>query len=251
LPILLNGERRKLSKRDGATGVSEYRSAGFLPDALVNFLALLGWSPPGGDREIFSRTELIQLFDLDRVQKHGAVFDVVKLAWMNGEYIRTASLQTLAQLTREMLLAQPDAAKLRTDPEHVEACCALMRERIKTVQELVVTARYLFVPDLEIAWDEAAVAKRAGTPEALEALRQSADALRDSAWNRAAIEETIRELAERNHRKAGEYIGALRVAITGVAVSAGLFETAEVLGKEITLGRIDAFLRKHRVEAKV
>lgn len=245
LPILLNEDRKKLSKRDGATGVSEYRTNGFLPDALVNFLALLGWSPPGGDREIFSRDELCEIFDLERVQKHGAVFDHVKLAWMNGEYIRLAPVETLVQIASEMLAAQPDAASLRRDREHVTACCELMRERIKTIDDLVRGARYLFVRDTEIAWNDEAVAKRAGTPEARERLRDAANALKDVPWNRTAIEEMIRDLAQRNKQKPGEYIGAIRVAITGLAVSAGLFETAEVLGREIALGRIEAFLRKH------
>jgi glutamyl-tRNA synthetase len=245
LPILLNTDRKKLSKRDGATGVSEYRAAGFLPDALVNFLSLLGWSPPGGDREIFSRDELCELFDLDRVQKHGAVFDVVKLTWMNGEYIRKAPLETNVRVASELLAAQPDAASLRTDRQHVAACCELMRERIKTMGDLVRGARYLFVRDLEIAWDEEAVAKRAGTPEARERLREAARALQNVPWKRDAIETAIRELAVQNKKKPGEYIGAIRVAITGVAVSAGLFETAEVLGRDITLGRIEAFLRVH------
>lgn len=246
LPILLNAERKKLSKRDGATGVSEYRSRGFLPDGLVNFLALLGWSPPGGELEIVSRTQLIELFDLDRVQKHGAVFDLVKLAWMNGEYIRKAPLEQLTAIASELLAAQPDAAELRRDSEHVAACCELLRERVKTLGELVHGSRYLFTPELTISWDEQAVAKRAGTPQSRERLREAADALRMRAeWTRAAIEETIRELAERKGVKAGEYISPMRVAITGMAVSAGLFETAEVLGRDITLGRIDAFLRSH------
>lgn len=246
LPILLNGERKKLSKRDGATSVSEYRSGGFLPDALVNFLALLGWSPPGGELEIMSRRELVELFDLDRVQKHGAVFDLVKLAWMNGEYIRKAPLEELVAIAGELLAARPDAAELRREPEHVAAACALMRERIRTLGELVDGSRYLFANDLVIPWDEQAVAKRAGTPQARERLREAADALRMRAeWSRETIEETLRELAERKGIKAGEFIGPMRVAITGAAVSAGLFETAEVLGRQITLGRIDAFLREH------
>lgn len=247
LPILLNAERRKLSKRDGATGVSEYRSQGFLPDALVNFLALLGWSPPGGDREIFSRNELSQIFDLDRVQKHGAVFDHVKLTWMDGEYIRMAPLDTLVELALELLAQSPDPAALRSDRAHVAACCTLMRDRIRTVGELVHGSRYLFVRDLELAWDEEAVQKRAGSPEALQRLSEAAEALQDVDWNRAAIEAAIRDLAERDKRKAGEYIGPMRVAITGLAVSAGIFETAEVLGRGIALGRIHAFLRARSV----
>jgi len=247
LPIILNAERKKLSKRDGATGVSEYRTLGYLPDALVNFLALLGWSPPGGELEIMTREQMIELFDLERVQKHGAIFDVVKLAWMNGEYIRTAPLPALVDLTLHKLASAPDAAKLRTDRAHVEAACALLRERIKTIDDLASGSRYLFTTDLVIPWDPQAVAKRAGTPEARERLHEVAEALRaiSGEWTHTSIEEAIRALAERKGIKAGEFIGATRVAITGAAVSAGLFETAEVLGREITLGRIDAFLRAH------
>lgn len=245
LPIILNAERKKLSKRDGATGVSEYRGLGYLPDALVNFLALLGWSPPGGELEIMAREQMIDLFGLDRVQKHGAIFDVVKLAWMNGEYIRTVPLAAFVDLTIEMLANAPDAAALRTDRAHVEAACTLLRERIKTIDDLVSGSRYIFTTDVVIPWDEQAIAKRAGTPEARERLHDVAEALRgiQAEWTRTSIEEAIRGLAERKSIKAGEYIGATRVAITGAAVSAGLFETAEVLGREITLGRIDAFLR--------
>ena len=249
LPILLNAERKKLSKRDGATGISEYRSLGYLSDALVNFLALLGWSPPGGELEIMPRDEMVRLFDFERVQKHGAVFDVVKLAWMNGEYIRGAPLEVLVDVALELLAMQPDAAALRADRAHVEKACALMRERIKTLSDLVAGARYLFTRNLEIPWDEEAVAKRAGTPESRERLREAADALREmqAVWRHDTVEVSIRTLAEQSHRKAAEFISPMRVALTGLAVSAGIFETAEVLGREITLGRIDAFLRRHPI----
>jgi len=249
LPILLNAERRKLSKRDGATGVSEYRALGYLPDAMVNFLALLGWSPPGGDREVLSRDELIRLFDLDRVQKHGAVFDVVKLTWMNGEYLRAAPPDRLVDETLELLAHEPGADGLRRDRAHVSAACELMRERTKTLGELVRGSRYLFSRDFELPWSAEAVQKRAATPEARELLREAGDALRAASeregfvWERGALEAVVRDLAERSGRKAGEYIGPLRVAITGLAVSAGIFETAEVLGATIVLGRIAAFLR--------
>jgi glutamyl-tRNA synthetase len=248
LPILLNSERKKLSKRDGATGVSEYRRMGYLPDALVNFMALLGWSPPGGELEIMTRDEMIGLFDLERVQKHGAIFDQVKLDWMNGEYVRTAPLERLVEMTSDLLAAQADAAGLRTDRAHVAAACELMRERIKTIDDLVTGSRYLFTTDLVIPWDPDAVAKRAGTPQVRERLREVGAALEAlDEWSRASIEEAIRSLAERLSVKAGELIGATRVAITGAAVSAGLFETAEVLGREITLGRIAAFLNSQEV----
>ncbi|MBV8150624.1 MAG: glutamate--tRNA ligase, partial [Candidatus Eremiobacteraeota bacterium] len=232
-------------KRDGATGVSEYRALGYLADAMVNFLALLGWAPPGGDREIFSRDELTRLFDLDRVQKHGAVFDVVKLTWMNGEYVRSAPLDELVRETVALLETEPEAESLRKDRAHVAAACELMHERTKTLAELVRGSRYLFSSAFELPWDLEAVDKRAGTAEARSRLREAGDALAaEFVWERGEIERVIRGLAERNGRKAAEYISPLRVAITGLAVSAGIFETAEVLGAKITLGRIDAFLRR-------
>jgi glutamyl-tRNA synthetase len=170
---------------------------------------------------------------------------------MNGEYIRSAPLELLTGLTIEALEAQPDAASLRTEREHVAKVCELMRERMRTVVELVQNSRYFFASDLQLRWDEQAVAKRAGTAEARARLREVTDALRETAtmpgavWDRTAIEAAVRALAERTAHKAGEFIGPLRVAITGTAVSAGIFETAEVLGAHVTLGRAEAFLRTY------
>jgi glutamyl-tRNA synthetase len=245
LAILLNAERKKLSKRDGATAVFEYRNLGYLPEALRNFLALLGWSP-GGDRELMTLNEMIELFDLARVQKHGAVFDTIKLTWMNGEYIKASPLEALADRTRTLLLERPDADSLRTDREHVIAVCTLLRERAKTLAEIVVGGRYFFSRELRLDWDPLAVAKRAGTPEARERLREAGEALREApGFDRTTVEHVVRGLAERSGHKAGDYIQPLRVATTGFAVSPGIFEVCEVLGREIVLGRVAAFLAAH------
>lgn len=254
LPILLNTERKKLSKRDGATAVYDYRRLGYLPEALVNFLALLGWSP-GGDRELMSLDEMIALFDLDRVQKHAAIFDTVKLTWMNGEYLRRAPLDRLVDAVIEYLRNDPEAGTLRLDRAHVAAVCTLMQERAKTIADIAEAGRYFFTPATELAWDRAAIEKRAGTPQALGALQAAREALAEAAaqpgfvWERGAIETVIRGLAEREGRKAAEYIAPLRVATTGFAVSPGIFELLEVLGREVSLARIDAFLNAQRREA--
>lgn len=245
LPIILNAQRKKLSKRDGATAVGDYKRLGYLPNALVNFLALLGWSP-GGDREIMPLDEMVAIFDLKRVQKSGAVFDTTKLTWMNGEYIKTAKTQTLVDGVLELLEFEPDVADLRTDRWHVTAICELLRERSKTLAEIVRANKYLFSKAYTLDWDEDAVRKRAGTPAALDRLREAHAVLRDvEDWDKATLESALRGLAERTGFKAGEYIQPLRVALTGVAVSPGIFEVLEVLGRDVSLGRINAFLSAH------
>ena len=246
LPIILNAERKKLSKRDGATAVFEYRKLGYLPQGLVNFLALLGWSP-GEDRELLTLDQMVALFDLDRVQKHGAVFDTVKLTWMNGEYLKTAPITTLVDEVVALLNDAPDAANLRTDRAHVAGVCELLRERAKTIAEITTASRYFFTRETNVGWQHEAVAKRVGTPEARAHLRSVGVALdaHDGPWDRVALEVTIRAAAIAAGAKAGDLIGPLRVAVTGYAVSAGIFETVELLGREITLGRIDAFFEAH------
>ena len=242
LPILLNAQRKKLSKRDGATAVGDYQRLGYLPAALVNFLALLGWSP-GEDREIMTRDEMVALFDLDRVQKSGAVFDTVKLTWMNGEYMKNAKIDTLVDGVLELVEFEPDVADLRIDRWHVTAICELLRERAKTLAEIIRANKYLFMKSYTLEWDPQAVTKRASGSEALERLRAAGGALREvEDWDKVPLEAAVRGLAESSGVKAGEYIGPMRVAVTGQAVSPGIFETLEVLGRDVSLGRINAFL---------
>lgn len=247
LPIILNTERRKLSKRDGATAVSDYRKAGYVPAALRNFLALLGWSP-GGDREIMALDDMIAAFDFARVQKSGAVFDTVKLTWMNGEYLKTMMPDELVPAVLELLDGRPDAAQLRRDHEHVRAVCAMLRERAKTIAEIA-GQTYLFSTARTLEWDPAAVEKRAGdrlSRERLAAVAQTFAGVED--FTREPLEAALRVLAESQGVKAGDLIGPLRVALTGVAVSPGIFELCEVLGKAVVLARIAAFLHAFPIE---
>lgn len=251
LPILLNNDRKKLSKRDGATAVGDYRRLGYLPQALVNFLALLGWSA-GGDKEIMKIDEMLALFDLDRVQKSGAVFDTVKLTWMNGEYLKVAKIDTLVDGVLELIELEPDVAELRTDRWHVTAICELLRERAKTLAEIIKANKYLFSKAYTLVWDSEAVQKRAGTPEALDRLGELSTTLRDcEEWDKVPLETALRALSERTGIKAGDYIQPLRVAVTGASVSPGIFETIEVLGRDVTLGRVNSFLSAHSTGSAV
>jgi nondiscriminating glutamyl-tRNA synthetase len=247
LPIILNTERHKLSKRDGATAVSDYEKSGFLPEALCNFLALLGWSP-GGDREMMTQKEMIELFDLARVQKHAAVFDVVKLTWMNGEYLKKASLEEVTLIASSLLAKRHDAAQLRLDPEHIQAVCKLLHARVKTVAEIT-SLIYFFTPELKLDWNPEAVHKRASTPEAHQQLAAIAAVFANvSDFTAPSLEAALRAYAEEKSVKAGDIISPLRVAVTGLAVSPGIFETVEVLGRDIVLGRVKEFLAAHPLE---
>ena len=250
IPIILNTERKKLSKRDGATAVSDFRRLGFLPKALVNFLALLGWSP-GDDREVMTLTEMIEFFDFERVQKHGAIFDTTKLTWMNGEYLKSAPLQQIVDAAHELLANDREPAELRNDREHVERVCRLLQERVKTIAEITDGHRYLFARTAFLGWDAASIAKRAGTPEALARLRDVRAELAAATFEKTALEALLRSLAERGGHKLGDFVHPLRVALTGYAVSPGIFDVLEVIGRDLTLARIDAFLTARAAEAGV
>lgn len=246
IPIILNERRAKLSKRDGAVFVTDYERMGILPQAMFNFLALLGWSP-GENRELLTRDELIAEFDLDRVVKHPAVFDVAKLRWMNGEYMRTASVSEIAAAARRL----PAGADVSN--ERLNGVAALLKDRVRTVAELLEQGAYL-LQDRGIEPAADALAKYCAAPDTAELLTQTREALaRIDDFTHEQIERAIRAFAEGSGRKAGAYIHPLRVALTGQAVSPGIFEVARVLGKDVVLRRIDdliAQLRRGRVGAE-
>ncbi len=240
IPIILNDERRKLSKRDGATFVNEYEDAGYLPDALVNFLALLGWSP-GGNRELLTRDEMIAEFSLDGVVKHPAIFDDAKLAWMNKEYMKALPLPELTALVKRVLEARvprPD----RTETGLVEQVTALLQERARTVAEIVDQGSYFFSAGT-IEPSAEALAKYCAPPEALDRLREVRSALAGAPeFSSSGVEHAIRELAEKHGVKAAVYIHPLRVAATGQSVSPGIFDVCRILGRDVVLARVDALI---------
>ena len=236
IPIILNAQRRKLSKRDGATSLNEYEAMGYVPDAVVNFLALLGWSP-GDNRELLTRDELVSLFDLAGVVKHPAIFDTAKLGWMNREYIKAMSASALAARVIDLMhRGGRDAA----DPAYVEQVATLLHDRIRTVVDVLELGSYFF-SDGAIAPTEEALSKHCSQPETLPRLREVREALAAlDSFDASSIERAIRDLAASKQVKASDFIHPLRVAVTGQAVSPGIFEVCAILGRERVLSRADA-----------
>jgi nondiscriminating glutamyl-tRNA synthetase len=236
IPIILNAQRHKLSKRDGATSLNDYEAMGYVPDAIVNFLSLLGWSP-GDNRELLSRDELIALFDLEGVVKHPAIFDTAKLGWMNKEYIKAMPAGALA--ARVVDLMKRGRADVSVDQGYAERVATLFHDRVRTVVDVLELGSYFF-SDGPIVPSEEALAKHCFNPETATYLRDvHAELHKLATFDTASIERAIRELAAARGVKASEYIHPLRVAVTGQAVSPGIFEVCAILGRERVLARID------------
>ncbi len=241
LPMILGSDGKRLSKRHGATAVAEYESQGLLPEAMVNFLALLGWSP-GDDQEVMSVQELVQRFSMERVLKKSSVFDLKKLDWLSGQHFNTSPADALEPgLTKGI-----EAAGLATRGE-LEArgdwylsLIDLLKTRARRMTDLVDLAGPFLVEELE--FDPDAVAKHwlkapAEVREQLMALRTSLDEA--ATWEPEALEVVIRGYAERISVGAGKVIHPLRVAVTGRDASPGIFEVLAFLGKVTVLARID------------
>lgn len=248
VPMILGPDGKRLSKRHGATAVGDYAQEGILPDAMVNFLALLGWNP-GDDREVMPRSELIQAFSMDRVQRKSAVFDLEKLSWLNGQYLAAAPAAELLPLVRERLaeggLALPPGAAPpdwpRSRQPWPEALVDLLKVRARTVVELAHQAEPFLVQEItEYAPD--VMAKQWGRePDAVEArLRALAARLESAAWDEVTLEEEVRSLAEELGVGAGKLIHPLRLAVTGRGSSPGIFEVLVLLGRGETLKRLAA-----------
>ena len=242
MPLLRNPDKSKISKRKNpAARLTWFREQGFLPEALRNFLALVGYSMPDG-REIFSFTEMVDSFDWKRVNPVGPVFDLDKLTWLNGHYIRALSAEELAdRITDHLVLtgvlpAEPVAAQR----ELVRLATPLVQERMQLLSESEGMLAFLFVADdeLQVADDAAASL----TPDAPAALDASAIALQAvGQWRAADIEAALRAaLVEAMGLKPKVAFGPLRVAVTGRRVSPPLFESMEILGRESALARLTA-----------
>lgn len=231
LPLLRNADRSKISKRKNPVSLNYYRRAGFLPEAMVNYLALMGFSMPD-EREEFTPAEFADAFTLERISLGGPVFDVLKLAWLNGKYLRRLSPPELLERLRKEPLS--DAYMLKVLP--------LVQERIDTLEAFFEYASFFFVG--EVAYDERALAElvpKGRTPaEAAKALRAAledrVDPLLD--WNASTVEAALREAAEVSGWPAKELFMAVRIAATGRAATPPLFETLSVLGKEVVRRRL-------------
>jgi len=235
LPMIHGPDGAKLSKRHGAVNVMEYRDMGFLPDALLNYLLRLGFAE--GDKEIFTREEMIAAFDLDKVSRSAARFDTAKLLWVNHQHIQVNPAAALAPRLGEQLAAQGlDPGRGPPLATAVEA----LRERSQTLREMAERAQ-CYYEDFEDFEEKAA--KEHLRPVAREALAQVRGALAGVAsWTEAATETAVTSIAESLGLKLGKVAQPLRVALTGRAASPGIGTTLILVGRERALARIDRAL---------
>jgi glutamyl-tRNA synthetase len=241
LSLLLGPDGAKLSKRHGHTSIRAYRDAGYLAEAVRNYLVILGWSP-GGDEEIIPVDEMVRRFELSAVSRNPAVFDVTKLEWMNGMYIRDLGTDEFEARTLPLVERELDRS-LNEDERRAFALVApLVQERAKVLTEVPGQVRFLFT---EIDWDERSWEKVMTKPDAAVAVDKGGAALSDiESWDTPTIEAACRAIVGELEIGAGKVFQPLRVAVTGSSVSPPLFESMEALGRERTLSRLEAALER-------
>lgn len=228
--MILGPDGKRLSKRHGDTSVIAYREEGYLPDALVNYLTRLGWS--FGDQEIFTREELVEKFTLDNVGKSAAVFNIEKLDWLNGWYIRNRPAGEIAALVLPMLRERGIDAGLDTK---LEMIVKELGQRAKTLLDIVNSIGYFYAE--EITFDEKAAAKFL-TPETGEVLKDLTGRIASGEFTSDGLHATFEKIMEERDIKMGAIAQPVRVALTGGTVSPGIFEVMEILGKEEVLKRL-------------
>jgi glutamyl-tRNA synthetase len=244
VPLIMGPDKKRLSKRHGATSVMEYEKQGYLAEAMFNFLALLGWGT-GSDDEVFTREELIGRFTLEGISGGNAVFNTEKLDWFNHQHLlRLGDAELIARLRPRL-----DAAGFWREAladrarDWLGQVLALLRPRARTLNEFIDQLAPFFVDPVE--YDAEGARRHLGAPalgEHLAALRNAFAGL--SPWEEGRIEQTLRELAEGRGLKAGALIHATRLAMTGRTVSPGLFEMLALLGRETVVGRLDNLIGK-------
>ena len=244
VPNILGKDKKKLSKRRNAPSWRDYQHEGYLPEAVFNFLALLGWSYDD-KTEIFTREELIQAFTLDRIGVSSGIYDPDKLLWMNGYYIRQLPLEKL--VTRALPYMErpeaegglPDSVARALDTEYTARVLHLEHERLKTLGEAAHVVSFFYEHDL--AFDTSMlIQKGMDAPRTHDALVRALDLLKNiEQWEHAAMEPPMRELANELGLKPGQLFGSIRVAISGRTATPPLFETLEVLGREKSIARIE------------
>jgi len=240
VPLIMGPDGGRLSKRHGATSIREYRDQGYLKEAIVNFLALLGWSP-GDDREILAIEELIKDFSLERVNRTSAVFNIDKLNWLNGQYIMQKTGEELLERL-EPILREVKIIGENYDREKLKNLIELYKIRTRTLTDFIGHLK-VFYGD-ELVFDEKGVnkhLKKEGTKELLAKWKERIEVL--ESFDKAALEEDCRKLADELGVKPAKLIHPTRVAISGRTHGAGLFEMMEALGKEKVVSRIDYAVR--------
>lgn len=240
MPMILAPDRSKLSKRHGATSVEEFRSQGYLAEAIVNYLTLLGWGP-GDERELFTLQETVELFELEQMSKKAAIYDTKKLTWMNGQYLSELPLEKILPEAKPFFIKDGlvteewfnDAA----NEAYFEKLVDVVRVRVKTLQEVADASSYFF-KELE-GYDEKGVSKHF-KPENIAILEQCIAAIKaDEVYDLASTEAAYNKIAADNGLALGKVIHPTRLALTGRTVSPGMFDVMVLLGKEKTLARLE------------
>jgi glutamyl-tRNA synthetase len=249
--MILGPDGKRLSKRHGAASVEAYREEGILPEALVNFLALLGWSP-GDDREVMDLPELVEAFSLDRILKKSSVFDPEKLEWLNGRHLQLKTAERLAPVVLDLL---PDTERdlASVERERLLAVTDLVKTRARTVESMADQARPFFTPLERLQYDEKAANKHWKNPaeasERLAAARSEIETVQP--YDHDTLESVLRAAAERLEIGAGKLFQPLRLALMGSDESPGIFDVLTLLGRERSVERIDRALDAIAARASV
>jgi glutamyl-tRNA synthetase len=233
LPMIVNQQGKPYSKRDGAAFVGEFRSRGYLPETLFNYLALLGWSP-GDDREKMTREEMVQAFTLDRVKSGAAQMDLKKLTHLNWQYLSELTLDDFVAYARRAASQQPwwDQAQ----EGRFREVCELMQSRTNTYDDVAMW-KYFFSEDIE--YDQKAVRKKLRKEGVKEALAMLRDKLKNAGFDAPGIENAIHEVEDANGIRQGKLNLPIRIAVTGISRGAGIYETMALLGRERVLRRLE------------
>lgn len=241
LPMIFDEHKKKLSKRRNTVSVEEYRDLGYLPDALFNFLTLLGFAPPD-NKEIITQEELIKIFTFGRVNKKSAVFDMNKLNWINAEYLKATNEKELTTLIREKLHSDINISIDNFSDEYIAGVIKLMRERAVTINEIIEKGKFFFIePEI---YDEKGLAKHwnENIKNHLKAYLEILEKNSTDEFNASHLEKQLRKFTEENSLKAAAIIHPLRLALTGTTASPGIFEMMEILGKHTALRRMGKFI---------
>ncbi len=237
LPLLLNKDRSKLSKRQNDVSAESYKDKGYLPEAMINFLAMLGWNP-GTTQELFTTEELLEAFTLERVQKAGAVFDLEKLDWLQGQWIRKLSLSDLSERIRPIVAEKYAAAE---NDKEFEKKIALIQERVTLLPEAADMLSFFYeepVIDTAMILSAKQGVEAANVTMIIKALVDTLDGLSEKKWNDAAIKDALEGAMATHDLKRGQILWPLRAILTGKPFSPGAYEVAAALGKEETLARL-------------
>ncbi len=242
LPFVMGQDNAKLSKRNGEVSIAWYREQGFLPEAICNYLALLGWSP-GDDKENITMAELVELFTVERVNSSPARFDMKKLEAINGDKIRALSLEEFLGWALPFLINSKVIAGHADEIEVVKSALPIIQERIVKLAEIPAMLSFLFVKDFKVAPEELSKITDAASQKVLKVALSKVEAL--SSWDHASIESSLRvALIEELGLKPRIAFSALRIAVTGSHISPPLFESLQLLGKERSIDRIKAVISK-------